>query len=54
MPPITAEVTRQDDAAIVAGLTDPHQPEAAQHEYAAGRLGAVAAIVGATFRSTPR
>jgi hypothetical protein len=46
---IVAEMARQESAAIVAGLTDPRQ-DAHTFEYAAGRLGAVARIVGAAFR----
>ena len=49
---ITAESARQEDAALVAALgTD--SSSALPHEYAAGRLLAVARIVGATFRTRP-
>jgi hypothetical protein len=48
---IVVEQTRQHDAAVNAAL-DPHQhSDAARHQYCAGRLHAMAAIVGATFRN---
>jgi hypothetical protein len=50
---IVAELTRQEDAAIVAALDDPHGQSAASHEHAAGRLLSVARIVSATFRTRP-
>jgi hypothetical protein len=47
---IVGEMTRQEDDA----LAGPRQQDARIHAYAAGRLGAVARIVGATFRTGPR
>jgi len=47
---ICGELANQEDAAIVAAFDDQHGPSAASHEYAAGRLLAVARIVSATFR----
>ena len=47
---IVAEMTRQEDAAVVARRNDPRQGDEHTHEYAAGRLGAVARIVCARFR----
>jgi hypothetical protein len=46
---ICAEWAAQVDAAIVTVLDDARRLEAARHEYAAGRLHAVASIVGTTF-----
>jgi hypothetical protein len=47
---IVAEQTKQDDAATVAAL-DPHQhPDAARHQYCAGRLHAVGRIVAGQLR----
>jgi hypothetical protein len=48
---ICAEWAAPTDAAIVAALSDPHRRNAVRHEYAAGRLQRVAALVGAAFRT---
>jgi hypothetical protein len=50
---IVAELTRQEDAAVVAALNDPNGRSAALHEYTLSRLQAVARIVSAAFRARP-
>jgi hypothetical protein len=50
---LTAEQVRQEDAAIVAAL-ETDASAALPHEYAAGRLHAVAYIVAGQFRQWPR
>ena len=47
---ITAELTRQDDAATVAALAPRQHVQTARHQYCAGRLLAVGRIVAGQFR----
>jgi hypothetical protein len=47
---ICSEMNRQDDARAIAVVTDPQSVTASRHEHTAGRLLAVAQIIGARFR----
>ena len=50
---ITAEMTEQENAAVIAAADDSTGRSAAQHEYTLSRLLSVARIVSATFRTRP-
>jgi hypothetical protein len=50
---ITTELTRQVYAAADVSVTSADASAALPHEFAAGRLLAVARIVGAAFRTRP-
>jgi hypothetical protein len=47
---VVAEMTRQDNAAIVAAWAPRHDVDSARYQYCAGRLADVAKVVGARFR----
>jgi hypothetical protein len=47
---VVAELTRQDNAAIVAAWAPLRPVDTARYQYCAGRLADVAKVVGARFR----